>query len=167
MSGEGWKWDTRKHPRVVGVLADSTFGEGWCDKLETAATDAAVGKMLCVCAAAAIARKVADAERLAKEDPQQAVDALDLLGSWIDGPSDERFERICALIFPQGGQPVDPMPPRVAWWALRTATSSVGNSEAGWALEATCDAAASAGFTPQELLAIVKQELFSRRSRRD
>jgi len=35
----------------------------------------------------------------------------------------------------------------VAWWAMRTAASSVGYYEAGWALKAACGTATSAGLT--------------------
>jgi hypothetical protein len=92
------------------------------------------------------------------------VEAVDLLGRWIDDPTDERFERICSFVFGEGMPPhLDPH--GVIWRALRTATSSVGAFEAGWALATVCSAAIDAGFDPEQLRGIVKQELLSRQQR--
>src|SRR4051812_21599530 len=116
-------------PQRHGDLAASAADLAWCGRLETAATDATVGKVLCLCAAAAVAREVLATRPGAT---QQAADALELLGHWIDDPTEERFERICSLIF-GNGELCNFDPHGVVWWALRTATSSVGNYEAGWA----------------------------------
>src|SRR5947207_15944221 len=90
-----WTWDALAHPRVPIVLAGPAEGHAWCDELETAATDPVVGKVLCVCAAAAVARAVLAS---GQGSGQQAAEALELLDRWIDEPKDERFERICGLI---------------------------------------------------------------------
>lgn len=113
--------------------------------------------MLCVCAAAAVAR---EALTTLGGDVREADAALELLGLWIDDPTDERFDRICSLIFEEGSPEFDPH--GVVWWALRTATSSVGNYEAGWALSGACTAATEAGLTPERLRSVVEQELMSR-----
>jgi hypothetical protein len=152
-----WTWDAREHPDVAGVVAAPANDLAWCDRLETAPGDAVVGKVLCVCAAAAIAREVL---MTLGGDARQADAALELLGRWIDDPTHERFERICSLIFEEGSPEFDPH--GVVWWALRTATSSVGNFEAGWALGGACDAAVEAGFTPDQLRSVVERELSSR-----
>jgi hypothetical protein len=141
---------------MVGLAAPSA-DDDWCDRLETAPGDAVVGKVLCVCAGAAIAREVlADWDG----DAQRAVAAMELLDHWVDEPTDERFERICSLIFEDGAAKFDPE--GVVWWALRTATSSVGNSEAGWALGSLFSAALRSGLTPERLRAAVVRELASR-----
>jgi hypothetical protein len=152
-----WTWDARKHPAVAGVVAGPAHALGWCDRLEAAPEDAVVGKVLCVCAAAAVARAVLIT---LGGDARQADAALELLGRWIDDPTDQRFERICSLIFEEGAPEFDPH--GVVWWALRTATSSVGNFEAGWAFGGACAAAVEAGFTPEQLRSLVEQELSSR-----
>lgn len=152
-----WTWDAREHPAVAGVVAAPAHDLGWCDRLETATEDAIVGKVLCVCAAAAVAR---EALMSLGGDARQADAALELLGRWIDDPSDERFERICSLIFEDGSPAFDPH--GVVWWALRTATSSVGNFEAGWALGGACAAAVEAGLTPEQLRSVAERELSSR-----
>jgi hypothetical protein len=139
------------------VLAPPTAVGGWCAQLESAA-DALTGKVLCVCAAVGVARAVVSA---CSDCPEQAGAALDLLEGWIDDPTEERFDQICATIFPEGELPtLDPH--GVVWWALRTATSSVGNGEAGWALASTCGAAETAGFTPELLRDVAEQELAAR-----
>jgi hypothetical protein len=152
-----WTWDTREHPAVAGVVAAPAHDLGWCDRLETAPEDAIVEKVLWICAAAAIAREVLMTLGGAA---RQADAALEVLGRWIDDPTDERFERICSLIFEEGSPEFDP--PGVVWWALRTATSSVGHFEAGGALGGACDAAVEAGFTPDQLRSVVERELSSR-----
>src|SRR5688572_14023717 len=99
MSNEAWTWDVRAHPDVAGVLAAPASDLEWCRRLETAAADATVGKVLCVCAAAGVAREVLANRHGAT---QQAANALGLLDQWIDEPTDERFERICSLVFGEG-----------------------------------------------------------------
>jgi hypothetical protein len=137
------------------VLSNPSAGLKWCAQLETSAEDAVVGKVLCVCAAAAIAKEVLAA------DPEARPQGVDLLVRWIDDPTDERFERISSLIFGEGELP-DLDPHGVVSWALRAATSSVGNLEAGWALETVCSSAVSAGFSPEQLRVIVERNLLSR-----
>jgi hypothetical protein len=157
MTEQRWTWDRRAHPGVSAVLAPPAADRGWCDRLESVA-DALTGKVLCVCAAAAVARAVLAA---CPDCPEQAGGALDLLVRWTDDPTEERFDRICATIFPEGEPPaLDPH--GVVWWALRTATSSVGNGEAGWALSSTCGAAEAAGLGPEQLRGLAEQELAAR-----
>jgi hypothetical protein len=152
--GERWTWDAAAHPGVASALA----GPDWCDRLEGAASDALVGKVLCVCAALGVARHVLG-EPVA--DPQTA-GALDLLDCWIDDPTEERFERIRGTIFGPD-EPAEIGPHGVGWWALRTATSSVGNSEAGWALGTVCSAAEAAGFTPEAARVVGERAVLARR----
>jgi hypothetical protein len=152
-----WTWGVAEHPAVAGVLAAPAHDLGWCDRLETAPEDAVVGKVPCVCAAAAVAR---EALMTLGGDARQADATSELLGRWIDDPTDERFDRICTLAFEEGSPEFDPL--GVVWWALRTATSSVGNHEAGWALGGACAAATDAGLTPEQLRSVVEQELSSR-----
>ncbi len=156
MSDEPWTWDLLAHPNVSGVVAPSAVDLRWCDRLESAASNPIAGKVLCVCAAAAVAREVMT---VWGADPP-APDALELLGRWIDDPTEERFERIRSLIFGDESPEFDSF--GVVWWALRTATSSVGNFEAAWALKGTCDAAVEAGLTPEQTRSVVERELMSR-----
>jgi hypothetical protein len=58
MAGETWTWDPQAHPRIVSLLADSAGGVGWCMRLDRDLRDPVVGKILCVCAAAGVAREV-------------------------------------------------------------------------------------------------------------
>jgi hypothetical protein len=157
MPNTPWTWDAQEHPDVAVALAAPAADLGWCDRLETAPADPTVGKVLCVCAAAAIAR-----EALASHggNASQAVAALELLDQWIDEPTEERLERICSLIFEEESPELDSH--GVVGWALRTATSSVGNFEAGWALRTTCSAALEARLTPEQLHAAAERELSSR-----
>src|SRR3954463_4013507 len=104
MPGVSWTWDPSEHPAVAGVVGAPARDLGWCDRLETAPGDTIVGKVLCVCAAAAVAREVI--MRLGG-DSRPADAALELLGRWIDDPSDERFDRICSLIFEEGAPEFD------------------------------------------------------------
>ena len=53
MSKQPWTWDPHAHPKIAGILAAPAAALGWCNRLETATGDAIVGKVLCVCAAAA------------------------------------------------------------------------------------------------------------------
>ena len=157
-----WTWSASTHPRVEGVVSKRSAGLEWCGQLETSAEDAVVGKVLCVCAAAAVARAVLAADPVTRP---LGAEAVDLLVNWIDDPTEERFECICSLIFDDGEPPDhNPDPHGVIAWALRTAPSSVGNFEAGWALETACSAAVSAGFNPEQIRKIVEQELLSRKS---
>src|SRR4051794_11345794 len=95
MPDELWMWDVRAHPKVARVFATPAAGPGWCDSLEAAPTCPTVGKVLCACVAAAIAREVLAACPVGKD----AAGALELLARWIDDPTDERFRGICALLF--------------------------------------------------------------------
>ena len=152
--GERWTWAASLRSSIATALA----GPDWCDRLEQAGPDAVTGKVLCVCAAAAVGRAALAAYH---DRPKQAAEALELLWRWIDDPTGERFDRICGIIFPEGDPPAQD-PHGVVWWALRTATSSVGNYEAGWALASTCGAAETAGFSPEQLRGLAEQELASR-----
>lgn len=159
MSTKPWTWDARTHPNVLGIFASPAVDLDWCYRLETAPGDAIVGKVLCVCAALAIAREVLAAEG---GNVSHTVNALELLDRWIDEPTDARFEEITTLIFGKG-EPSVFGPHGVAWSALRTATSSVGNYESGWALTSTCGAAQDAGFSPEQLRVIAERAVLSRR----
>src|ERR1051325_2731060 len=97
-----WMWSRYSHPNVLDVLSLPAADLGWCDRLETAAGNALTGKVLCVCAADAVARAGLAA---CPDSPQQAGEVLELLGSWIDEPTDERFERICSTIFAEEEPP--------------------------------------------------------------
>jgi hypothetical protein len=157
-----WTWDRHSHPKVLQALARTAAHLEWCGLLESAAADPLTGKVLCVCAAAAVARAVLGT---CTDSSSQAAAALELLERWIDDPTGERFERVCSTIFTEGELP--PLDPHgVVWWALRTATSAIGNFEAGWALESACGAAEGAGFSPEQLRGVVEQELASRVIRR-
>jgi hypothetical protein len=162
MPVERWTWSASAHPRVEGVVSNLSTGLEWCGQLETSAADAVVGKVLCVCAAAALARAVSAVDPVVRP---LGAEALALLVSWIDDPSEERFERICSWIFDEREPPdYNPDPHGVIAWALRTATSSVSNFEAGWALETTCGAVVDAGFTMERIRMIVEQELLARKT---
>src|SRR5262245_18343808 len=83
MPDQRWTWVAASNPCVPYALAEIATDLEWCDELETAAVDPVDGKVLCVCAAVAIARTVI-AVTEAIPDRQAATDALDLLGRWID-----------------------------------------------------------------------------------
>jgi hypothetical protein len=74
---------------------------------------------------------------------------LALLNEWVDDPSNARFDEICAIVFGDDAPVLDSV--GAVWWALRTATSSVGNYEAGWALSSAFDAACAAGLATDEI----------------
>jgi len=150
--GEHWTWDASGRSRIAAALADPA----WCDRLERAGPDALTGKVLCVCAALGVARAVTKGS----DDPA-ASEALALLAHWIDDPTEERFDRICDTIFGPGERP-ELGPHGVVWRALRTATSSVGNGEAGWALGAVCGAAEHAGFKPEAVRNLAECEVMAR-----
>jgi hypothetical protein len=159
MFGTAWSWNSQEHSDVARVLAGPvTDRDQWCDKLETAPQDAVVGKVLCVCAASAIARAVLSGG--SAPDPE-AERALELLDCWIDDPTEERFERICSLLF--GDETPELGAEGVVSGALRTATSSVGNYEAGWALSGTCESAARSGLNNEQLRTIAAHAVLSRR----
>jgi hypothetical protein len=95
MPNAPWTWAVRAHPDIAKVFYTPAADLEWCGRLETAATDATIGKVLCVCAAAAVAREVLAARGEAAQD---AVEALKLLDRWIDDPTEQRFQHICSLI---------------------------------------------------------------------
>src|SRR4051812_21771224 len=98
MSADLWTWDARANPDVLRLLEEPVTGLEWFDRIENAPTDATDGKVLCVCAAVAIAREVLAAQ-VGLAGAHQASEAFDLVRRWIDEPTDERFDRICSLIF--------------------------------------------------------------------
>lgn len=151
---ERWTWDGPTES-VAAVFARPAVNSDWCGGLDSGGV---TGKVLCACAALAVAR----AEVRASGADPATEEALELLTQWIDHPTDERFDRISGAIFGPGGQP-ELGPHGVAWWALRTATGSVGNGEAGWALGVACDAAVSAGFAPEVVRPIAEREVLARR----
>ena len=156
---EPWTWNAQAHPGVLAVLAEPANDLRWCTLLDKAPTDPVVGKVLCVCAAAAVAREVlstGSALSLA------TASVLALLEEWIDSPTAERFDRMCGLIFPPEQSTLDGL----VWGVLRTATSTAeGYGEAGWALESTCSAAVRAGFSPEDLRVIAEQAVWARAAR--
>lgn len=157
-----WTWDAHQHPNVAGVLAEPAVDEKWCDRLETAATDLVVGKVLCVCAAAAITREVLAG--YGSEVHPDALAAIDLVEQWVDDPNVERFDRICATIF-KGERLGHADPHGAVWYALRTSTSTAdGYREAAWALAATGDAAIRAGLTPERIKAAARRGVMARMS---
>jgi hypothetical protein len=149
---ERWTWNAVEHPSVSAVLKTCN----WYSQLESAASNALTGKVLCVCAALAAARHVVEAVT-----DQQATLALDLLESWIDDPTEDRFDCICDTIFGVD-KSVEIGPQGVGWWALRTATCSLGNGEAAWALGTVCSAAEVAGFDSEVVRGVAKFELMAR-----
>lgn len=153
--GDRWTWAASLHPHIAAAIAQPAKNLEWCDRLEGAA-DAVVGKLLCVFAARAVARVVLSEVNVTPA----ANEAIDLLDRWIDDPTDERFDRICSLIF--GDSPPEFDAHGVVWWSLRTATSSVGNFEAASALASTCRAAEGAGFRPEQLRSVAERELAAR-----
>lgn len=155
-----WTWSPIEHPRVMRVFAEGCTNLDWCDQLETAASDATTGKVLCVCAALGIARRtVGDS----KVDVHLATDALRLLEQWIDDPTGERFDHICSLIFDEDAPALDQS--GIVWWSLRVATSSVDNFEAGWALGSACQHAVGAGQNPSDLRRIAQSAVLAREQR--
>lgn len=153
MPDERWTWDPRLHTRVKRLFNQSGSNLDWSDQLEAAPANVIVGKVLCVCAAAAIAR-----EALGVRGGNDA-EALGLLDRWIDDPTDDRFERLRALVFGEDGDALE----STTWWALRTAMSTVGYYEAGWALEATCQEAEVAGIGLDRLREVAASGVLSRR----
>ncbi len=147
-------WTCRKqdNPSVVELLDADDDGAttAWAESLETAALNALEGKVLCVCAALAIARHVHGEQQPLLAD---GVAPLRLLEHWIDEPTNERFEQITQLLFDNRRTGIGPIPDRISWWALRVATASVGNFEAGWALRSLCDNAVKLGVSPEEMRA--------------
>jgi hypothetical protein len=109
-----------------------------------------------VSAASAIAR----AAIAAQGQKCQSINALELLDRWVDDATDEALGQISTLIFDER---TDVGLPEVSWWALRTATSSVGNCEAGWALAGTCRAAHRAGLGLDDLREIAARAVMLRR----
>jgi hypothetical protein len=150
--GERWTWDAARSPGIAAALA----APDWCDRLERAAPDAPTGKVLCVCASLGVAGEVTRGH-----DEPAASEALALLAGWIDDPTEERFDRICDTIFGPGERP-ELGPHDVVWRAMRTATGSVGNGEAGWALGAVCGAAEQAGFGPEVVRGFAACEVLAR-----
>lgn len=117
-----------------------------------AASDAVTGKVLCVIAGIAIARAVITKVPGAIERQAEASQLLDLADAWIDEPTDERFDQITAFLFDDERELTEPNDPlKVVWRALRIASSSVGNYEAGWALGMVVDDAMNANLDAVEI----------------
>ncbi len=146
-----WSWEPQEQPKIVELLNKPTRGRGWCDRLDEA-NGHVTGKVLTVCAALSIAR-----ESVSTKPALQAVRddlaALALLDEWIDDPSDERFERICRMIFGDRDEPDAAAElSHAVWWALRCATAHPdGCGESAWALEALCDSMVELGSTEEWL----------------
>jgi hypothetical protein len=161
MQPQPWTWNSEEHPQVAVVLASPPHNLTWCDRLEAAPKELVVGKVLCVCAASAIARRVLIKRREDNPRASDALDLLDLLDQWIDDPTSEGFDHISFFVFEDGLPECDQTD--VVWWALRSATSAVGCQEAAWALEALCNAAAREGWSIEELHAVATQAVTSRK----
>lgn len=165
MSTTTWTWSAGAHPALVRVVEDASHIDDWVAALDGAASDVVTSKVVCVCAAFGIAtratgRQAGGASTVDKEH-------LALLISWVDEPTDARFERICTELFgPESSTNHEPRVSDVVFWALRTATSSVdGCAEAAWALEATCDAASSVGLAPMEIKTAALEQVRRRMGR--
>lgn len=161
MREEAWTWDAKAHPRAVAIIDSPTIGAEWCDRLETAAENAVIGKLWCVCVAESAARAALEADEH-RHSRRRDAEALDLLVCWIDAPTEARFDGICTFLFNERGERESTLHEAV-WWALRTAAASIGNLEVAWALASTFDAALRAGLTPEQLGATAIHALRSRR----
>jgi hypothetical protein len=151
------------HPDVCRFVDVQNGAHEWCAHIESSATDAVVGKVLCTCAALAIAKEVITTQASGAEIRHKAAEPLELLDQWIDSPTQERTERICDLLYDDKQAWSDDLDPYgVVWWSLRVAMSSVGNFEAGWALETLCSAANEAGFDDETVREIARSALFAR-----
>ena len=139
-----WTCRATDNPSVIKLIDGhaATSGRDWAEQLETLAGDAITGKVLCVCAGLAIARRCETSTMPADDQ------ALSVLQQWIDDPTDQRFERLSAWLIDDPPSRRDPEMAPVTGWALRVATSSVGNYEAGFALAALCERAEAAGLYP-------------------
>ena len=154
---ERWTWDPALNPKVVAILSGGGEGE-WYDSLESAANDCVVGKVICVCAARAMA---CEALKQPGIDPASA-EALDLLGRWIDAPSDERFEGLRWRAYDDDSPEFDSH--GCVWWAIRTAMSAVGFTGASWALSSAFAAAEAAGLGRDQIRQAAFQEIAARMS---
>ena len=154
-----WMWQQGQHPGVLEVL-DEPLAPNWCDRLETAPQDAVVGKVLCTCVALELAREVVFSATTIDET---AVAAVQLLAAWIDEPTERYFAEICALLFGDDAPILDEH--GVVGSALRTATSSVGNYEAGWALAGACERAQQAGLAPERISELASRAITRRIAR--
>lgn len=155
-----WTWDAIKHPGVLKVFSSNTSTCQWFYDLETDASDAVTGKVLCVVAGVAIAHAIITKEFLEHEQLQESLALLDLADDWIDNPTDQRFDQITQFLFGDGSEWEELGDPgEVVWSALRIATSSIGNFEAGWALGLVVDYAHSASV---DALAISREAVQSR-----
>jgi hypothetical protein len=154
-----WFWDNQQNSHVEDLLIDASIDPAWRHRLEKSADDPLVGKLLCVCAAIGIARTV-----FPPESPSDARAALEILESWVDNPTTDSFGILCRLIFDDTVGNTGNDLPEAVWWAIRTATSSVGNYEASWALSGAWDAAVRAGASSALLGRAIQDALLSRRN---
>jgi hypothetical protein len=158
-----WTWDDRMHPNVCQLVDEAKSVHDWCGHIENSPTDAIVGKVLCTCAALAIAKEVLATQICDVETRRKAAEPLVLLDQWIDSPTEDRSERIADLLHHEKQACSDDLDPYgVVWWTLRVSMSSVGNFEAGWALGTVCSAAQKSGFDDETLRLIAKRALQSR-----
>lgn len=149
---ERWTWNSAEHPGISHVFSSAKSTSQWYDDLEKSASDAVTGKVLCVVAGLAIARAVIETEFPDHERLAESISLLDLADAWIDDPSDDRFDKIAEFLFDEGREwPVADDPLKVVWGALRIATSSVGDYEAGWALGRVVDDATKANLDGAEI----------------
>lgn len=157
---ELWAWDSRREPGVYAAF-DVSGDLDWCDSLEDAPEDAVDGKVACTVAALGVVESVLEKTgELNRADVQMARATL---RTWIGTGSDDAADQVFALAF-SGDEEEPPTPrgrelPEVLSWALRCATSSVGNYEAGWALRGCAQRALDLGLTPQALKEAARREL--------
>lgn len=163
MPSSRWTWERAEHPDVLPAIDTGSGSKQWCDAIETAPTDAVVGKVLCVCIALGIAGEVIATQIHDATNRSKAAEPLELLEEWIDSPTEERSQRICTLLYDENQEWPDNLDPHgVVWWTLRVAMSSVGNHEAGWALRTVCSAADKSGFDDEKVRSIARRSLLSR-----
>jgi hypothetical protein len=143
---------------VASLLAGTSHDDGWCASLEQLVVDPIVGKVLCVCASIGIAHSV-----VTRAGSKHLLPVLSLLNAWVDQPSDHHFRELEQFLASFEPLPEDSAAETI-WWALRSATCTVGNFEAEWALHSACSAAARAGLSPREISEAAAAELRGRRA---
>jgi hypothetical protein len=155
-----WTWSSEDYPSVLKVFseAENQSSREWYDQLETAA-DCLTGKVLCVCAGIALARTVIEKKFIDHKETQEANELLDELDKWIDYPTDERNDYIAKFLFEDQLDYTEDTPLETVWSALRIATSSLGNYEAGYQLGYVVDEAEEQKL---DAVTIAKQAIQSR-----
>ncbi len=131
-----WSWQSDENPDLVSLLRGPLPQTGWTELVEGVLTSGVVHKLVCLSAGLSIARTLCSSQQASSRPDDERV--LRLVEDWLDDPTDEAFEAICAGLF---GEPDDAeVSPKfdchdVVWWAARISTASVLVPEATWALE--------------------------------